>query len=97
MGRTPVGASASVTLLAGDANMAWHKPDSPRPSTPEEPNLWALTGKGLELAAAVGVFALLGWWVDKWLGTPPWFFLALAGVGLIGGLYNLWKGVRKYL
>ena len=74
--------------------MARQKPES---SQPEEPNLWALTGKGLELAAAVGVFALIGWQIDKWLDTEPWFLLAMAALGLIGGMYNLWKSVRKYL
>lgn len=74
--------------------MTRNKPQSP---TPEEPNLWALTGKGLELAAVVGIFALIGWRLDEWLDTTPWFLMTLACVGVIGGLYNLWKSVRKYL
>lgn len=63
----------------------------------QEPNLWALSGKGLELAAGVAVFAVIGWWLDNWLSSSPWFFLTLAGVGLVGGMYNLWKSVKKYL
>ena len=56
-----------------------------------------MTGKGLELAAVVGVFAFIGWQIDKWLGSEPWSCVVLAMVGLIGGLYNLWKSVKDYL
>ena len=77
--------------------MAWHKPKPHDPRQPPEPNLWALTGKGMELAAVVGVFTFIGWQLDKWLGSEPWFCLFLAGFGLVGGMYNLWRSVRKYL
>jgi len=62
-----------------------------------EPNLWVLSGGGLELAAGVGAMCLLGWWLDDWLGTRPWLLVTGACLGFIGGLYNLWKQVRRYL
>lgn len=71
--------------------------DPPKPGKPPEPNLWAMTGKGMELAVVVGVFAFIGWQIDKWLDSEPWFCLVLAGLGLAGGMYNLWKGVKRYL
>ena len=84
-------------MRPGGKRMAWRKPEHHDPRQPPEPNLWALTGKGMELAAVVGVLAFIGWRVDLWLDSYPWFFLVLAGVGLVGGMYNLWRDVKKYL
>lgn len=58
-----------------------------------EPNPWRYAGAGLELAGAVGVLALIGYGLDRWWDTEPWFFLGGATVGIVGGLYNLIKGV----
>lgn len=46
-------------------------------------------GLGFELAASIAGGALLGWWVDRQLGTAPRWLGILAGVGVVGGLYNL--------
>ena len=51
----------------------------------------ALASAGFEIAAAVGGFAALGWWIDRHRGTAPWGLLIGALLGLIGGLYNLIK------
>lgn len=48
-----------------------------------------LAGKGVELAATVGVACLLGYWIDTKFGTEPWGLVILALVGIVGGLYNL--------
>ena len=47
------------------------------------------SGVGLQFAATVAVFALLGWWGDGKLGTRPWLLLTgvFAGFGL--GFYWL--------
>lgn len=50
-----------------------------------------LGGVGLELAAAVGGFSLLGYWIDRHYGTSPWGLLVGALLGLVGGFYNLVK------
>lgn len=62
-----------------------------------EPNLWSLAGAGLELAAGVGAFTALGWWLDRRFGTAPWLMVIGGGLGLVGGLYNLWKQSKRYL
>jgi F0F1-type ATP synthase assembly protein I len=49
-----------------------------------------LTGIGVEFAAAVGAFCLLGWWIDHhWKIEKHWGLLICAMLGLIGGMYNL--------
>jgi hypothetical protein len=44
---------------------------------------------GFEFAGAVLGLALVGWWLDKKYGWSPWGVLIGAGLGLIGGTYNL--------
>jgi F0F1-type ATP synthase assembly protein I len=46
-------------------------------------------GLGIELAAAVGLLSLLGWWVDGRFGTAPWGLVVGAIVGLVVGMANL--------
>ncbi|HEX9801165.1 MAG TPA: AtpZ/AtpI family protein [Thermoanaerobaculia bacterium] len=48
-----------------------------------------LAGLGVELAASIGGGALLGWWIDRRAGSSPRWLAILAGVGAVGGLYNL--------
>jgi F0F1-type ATP synthase assembly protein I len=46
-------------------------------------------GLGIELAAAVGLLSLVGWWIDGRFGTAPWGLVVGAVVGLVGGMANL--------
>ena len=62
----------------------------PQDRQPRQP--WMrLASSGMELAAAVGGFALLGYWIDRHNGSSPWGLLIGALLGLIGGFYNLIK------
>lgn len=45
------------------------------------------------LVAAVGVFTVLGIWVDKKLGSSPWFTLVGVIVGMTGGFIGFFKAV----
>ena len=46
-------------------------------------------GLGIEFAAAVAGFALVGYWIDRHYDCGPWGVLIGAALGLIGGMYNL--------
>jgi len=46
-------------------------------------------GVGFDFAAAVVCFVLVGWWIDRHYGCGPWGVLVGAGLGLVGGTYNL--------
>ncbi|MBI1827544.1 MAG: AtpZ/AtpI family protein [Planctomycetes bacterium] len=47
------------------------------------------SGIGVEFAAAVIGFSLVGLWLDHHFGWSPWGVLVGAALGLIGGTYNL--------
>ena len=46
-------------------------------------------GVGLQLAAAVGLFAYVGYLLDRWLSTLPLFLLVGVLLGFAGGLLAL--------
>jgi len=50
-----------------------------------------LGGVGIELAAAVGGFAVVGHLIDRYKGSHPKGLLIGAVLGLVGGMYNLIK------
>lgn len=55
----------------------------------EQPNSRRLAGIGFELAAAVGGFVLLGYWIGKYFDQAEMGIVIGAVLGLIGGMYNL--------
>ena len=72
--------------------MVEERNDPRRRIDPQDRQPWMrLAGSGMELAAAVGGFALLGYWIDRHNGSSPWGLLIGALLGLIGGFYNLIK------
>jgi len=44
---------------------------------------------GFEIAGAVAVLSLLGYWFDSKLNTSPWGIIVGAVTGIVGGLYNI--------
>ena len=64
------------------------------PEAPKKPSGGAMraAGAGLELAGTLVACCLLGYWLDRKLGTSPWALLILAVFGIVGGLYNLVRG-----
>lgn len=57
---------------------------------PDSKPKWVrFTGIGFEYVAAMAVFALVGYWIDRHYETWPWGVIIGAVLGLIGGTYNL--------
>jgi len=45
---------------------------------------------GVELLAGTLIWAAVGWGIDRWLGTEPWFLAIGAIVGNAAGIYLVW-------
>jgi len=52
-------------------------------------DLYRYSGLGFQFAAAVGLFALGGRWLDGKLGSSPWLLLMGVFTGFALGLYSL--------
>lgn len=56
---------------------------------------------GIAYAAALSLFGavvsglLLGWLLDRWLGTKPWLLVAGVTLGSIAGFYQLIRATSK--
>ena len=46
---------------------------------------------GVELISAVAVGTVIGWSVDYWLETQPWFMLAFILLGGAAGVVNVYR------
>jgi ATP synthase protein I len=70
---------------------------------PEAPDQETNRKSGLAYAAALTLFASvaafsgLGWMVDRWLDTKPWFLAAGVVLGSIAGLYQFVRLSAKTL
>ena len=48
---------------------------------------------GTELLAGLIIGAGIGWTLDKWLNTNPWFLILFFLLGGASGILNLWRVV----
>ena len=48
-----------------------------------------------ELVSAVVVGGLIGWALDRWLGTGPWLLLGLVLLGVVAGMMNVIRAARQ--
>lgn len=61
-----------------------------------DPSPMLLMGAGMELTGLVIVLALGGWWLDGKWGTSPWLTVTGAGIGIVGGIYNLYRIGKRF-
>ena len=50
---------------------------------------------GTELVAAVGVGTIIGFILDNWFGTKPWFIIIFFFLGAAAGMLNVVKTAKK--
>jgi F0F1-type ATP synthase assembly protein I len=53
------------------------------------------SGLGFVLFGSISGGYLLGWLLDRWLGTTPIFALIVAGLGLAGGLVKILQILKR--
>ena len=46
---------------------------------------------GVELISAIAVGTVIGWGVDYWLETQPWFMLVFIFLGGVAGIVNVYR------
>ena len=54
-----------------------------------------LSTVGLSMAIAIGIGAVLGWYLDKKFGTDPWLFIVFVGFGIAAAFRNLYLMYKK--
>ena len=52
---------------------------------------------GLHMVSGIIVGCLLGYWLDRWLETSPWFAGAGQVLGIAAGFRNVWLDARILL
>ncbi len=50
---------------------------------------------GMAMALSIAMGALIGYFLDKWLGTQPWLFFVFLGFGIAAAFSNLYKLYKK--
>lgn len=61
-------------------------------------DLGYLSTVGMTMAFSIGIGAVGGYYLDRWLGTQPWLFFVGLGIGITAAfknLYTLYKKAKK--
>lgn len=59
--------------------------------------LSAISSLALVLPSSIAVGLFIGYFLDRWLKTEPWMLLIWTVLGVVSGMRNLWRGVKRYL
>ncbi len=68
-----------------------HEPEVPKPSGAGWGRAMRVSS---DLLAGLFVGTLLGYLLDRWLETEPWFLLAGIGLGFAAGLRNIARSMK---
>jgi ATP synthase protein I len=55
-----------------------------------------LSTMGMSMGISIVFGLAAGYYIDKYLGTKPWFMLLFLIFGIVAGFKNLYKSVKKY-
>ena len=50
---------------------------------------------GMTRAFSIAIGALIGYYLDQWLGTKPWLFFVFFGFGIAAAFRNLYTLYKK--
>lgn len=53
-------------------------------------SLGMISSMGISVAVAIALGVYIGWQLDKWLGTAPWFFFIFLFFGIAAGFRNIY-------
>ena len=78
-------------LRAAQARQAIQQP-APKPPEASAASPMGIGARvGVELLAALMVAVAIGWGLDRWLGTTPWFISLFVLLGGAAGVANVWR------
>lgn len=88
-----LGEDKAIDALQARIDAANDAEDKRKGGKPAEPDAGYRMGNRVlaDLIAGVGGGALIGWLLDSWLGTSPWFLLGLLFLGMIAAFRNIMK------
>jgi ATP synthase protein I len=66
-------------------------PEDPRRTPDKGISVGEYAGLGIQFAASIVVFLYLGQWLDRKLGTAPWFLYAGVFLGAGGSFYSMYR------
>jgi ATP synthase protein I len=83
-----------------DARLDKARPDKAKaPPSADQPSSRLDYGTGLqagiEVVAGVGFGVLLGWALDRWLGTAPLLLIVFFMLGAAAGVLNAYRHLRR--
>lgn len=64
---------------------------------PDFKKMAAVSSLALILPSSIAVGLAIGYLLDHWFKTEPYLLLIWLVFGIISGLLNLFRGIRKYL
>jgi len=87
----PVGEDARITSLQQRLERAEHDEKVRIGSTKQEPDDGSRLGNRVlaELIGGLVGGALIGWVLDRWIGTSPWLLLVFLFMGIIVAFRNI--------
>jgi ATP synthase protein I len=68
-----------------------------KPRRPDLRKLSELASLGLILPSSIAVGLFIGYFLDRWLGTAPWFLLSFTVLGIASGLLSLFRALKKQM
>ena len=51
---------------------------------------------GVELVSALAIGVVIGWLLDRWLGTGPWLMVVFILLGSAAGVLNVYRMARGF-
>jgi ATP synthase protein I len=70
--------------------------DAPKPPSSNRAASVALKA-ATDLVAALVVGALLGYWIDRWIGTKPWGMIIFLFLGFGAGFLNIYRAQMEQM